>query len=148
MPCRCVHLRVFEECREKYIACFYRVDLKARTYRADFEAIARRVATPEEYADLYRDYLTTEPRRLRPYCYYRRMETVRAHVGRAFMMTRPYPLWPLDEYFTFGDEAKLASYRNHPAKEAVTDVEPRFCGESRWRHLSANAKWGELFLGD
>jgi hypothetical protein len=85
---------------------------KTAEFVADAESIARRALTPLQWIIFKQHYLlgrkAQEVSRLvgltRENGYFHAVERVEKIAGRAFAETRPYPVWPVAEYFRGTDE--------------------------------------------
>jgi predicted DNA-binding protein (UPF0251 family) len=130
VPCNCVLRGVFRQClnqfrdasgpnrrlgsvdldRNRGRANHFTFGRKSEEFLADFILIARRVLKPEEY-DLLRfhfllgaDYkMCCKRLNLDRGTFFHSLYRVEQKLGRAFVETRPYPLFPLGEYFTRRD---------------------------------------------
>ena len=140
-PCNCVLRAIFRICYEKFCKCatqerrLSRVTLdgagaqcrrgvwgrKDEEYMADFQSLARRSLNEQEYR-LFRMHfllaanwrLCSEKLELDRGQFFHSVYRVEQKLGRAFRETKPYALYPVDEYYFGARETVASSYRLVP----------------------------------
>ena len=127
-PCNCVLRSIFRICHDRFIRCvtqerhLSRVSLephsgsrpstwgrKDEEYIADFTLTAKRVLDPFEHRLFFwhmvmkLDWKACSARlRIDRGNFFHAVYRIEQKLGRVFAEMRPYPIWPLDDYFTSG----------------------------------------------
>ena len=126
VPCNCVFRAIFRICHARYRECEvmaahtnglglergggptgYRLySRKRQEFTADFDLVARRILVPDDYELFRLHHLGTADWRV---CcrklnvdrgtFFHRVYSVAASLGRMFAELRPYPLYPIRDYF-------------------------------------------------
>jgi hypothetical protein len=126
IPCACVLRSIFRHCHTKFLFCaskekhLSRVSMelsprgthratwgrKNEEYCADFLLVTRRTLTPQEYQIFNWHYLLGADWKLVSRKtgmdrgnFFHTIYRIQQKLGRTFSELRPYPLYPLDDYF-------------------------------------------------
>lgn len=143
-PCGCVFRAIFRACFARYRHCVEKAGVTSNLtldhsqgptghrlygrrneeYLADFELVCRRSLNKEEYDVFHWHFLQGADWK---YCiekigidkgaFFHRLYAVQEKLGRVFRELQPYPLFPLDEYFSGIKMRKVAMMRLMPKQE-------------------------------
>ena len=136
VPCNCVLRGVFRACYGKFMECIYREKHVTRAVLEKSSGANRRYSFGRKDEEFVADFFLVSRRHLEPlefrvFRYHlllgadwklctRRLEMDRGEffhilyrieqrLGRVFRELKPYPLFPLDEYFTSGGRAVVSA---------------------------------------